>query len=153
MAHFAETEVEGIRLVDVVRQIGGSLVWSPNATPAQSRSDAAAHGAFDDDIATMTSVLLRILGQDSVLPGNEFVPNLAAATSAALIESQPTALEDQPPDIVLSEVRGEGATKARGTVVPTQATTTSAARGGGTSPRGPASRLMAAMEQDGWTRS
>jgi hypothetical protein len=153
MAHFAETKVNGVSLVDAVDKIGGSLVWSPRATPPDSRSDAAAHGAFDDDIATMTSVLLRILGQDSVQPSNEFVPNLPSATSAALIESQPTALEDQPPEIVLTEVRGEGATTARGTVLPAQATTTSAARRGGTSQRGPTSRVMAAMERDGWTRS
>ena len=151
MAHFAETEVDGTSLVDAVRAIGGDLVWSPQATPPQSRSDAAAHGAFDDDIATMTSVLLRILGQDSVQPGNEFVPNLSPTTSAALIESQPTALEDQPPEIVLTEVRGEGATTARGTVVAAQATTTSAARRGAAQ-RGPGSRVMAAMERDGWTR-
>ena len=153
MAHFAETEVDGTSFVDAVRGIDGSLVWSPNATPPQSRSDAAAHGAFDDDIATMTSVLLRILGQDSVQPGNEFVPNLAPPTSGALIESQPTALADQPPEIVLTEVRGEGATTARGTVVPAQALTASAARRGGAAQRGPGSRVMAAMERDGWTRS
>ena len=68
MAHFAETEVDGTSFVDAVRGIDGSLVWSPNATPAQSRSDAAAHGAFDDDIATMTSVLLRILGRTASSP-------------------------------------------------------------------------------------
>ena len=74
-------------------------------------------------------------------------------TAGALIESQPTALADQPPEIVLTEVRGEGATTARGTVVPAQALTASAARRGGAAQRGPGSRVMAAMERDGWARS
>ena len=126
----------------------------PNATPPQSRSDAAAHGAFDDDIATMTSVLLRILGQDTVQPGNEFVPNLAApdlrcahrvAADGARRTSHPRSCSPR------SAARGPP--RPAGRCVPAQALTASAARRGGAAQRGPGSRVMAAMERDGWTRS
>ena len=51
--------------------IGGpsNLVLAPNsALRPNSRSTAHGHGEFDDDAATMTSVLLRILNQN-VLTG------------------------------------------------------------------------------------
>ena len=43
-------------------------VLSPNATPAgeQGASRATAHGAFDDDAATLKATLARILGKSGV---------------------------------------------------------------------------------------
>ena len=156
MAHFAETEVGGTTLVDAVEEVGGSLVWSPEATSPRSRSDAASHGGFDDDSATMTSVLLRILGQDAVQPGNEYVPNLPPPAAGALIDSRPTALEDQPPEIVMSEVRGQAATARTGheQAGGQQATTSSAARRGTAArAKGGSSRVLDALKRNGWTEA
>ncbi len=151
MAHFAEAKVNGTTLVKAVGEVGGSLVWSPNASPSHSRSDAAAHGAFDDDTATMTSVLLRILDQQTVQPGNEYVPNLPSPDARALIESQPTALADQPPDIVMTDVQGDALTASGGRGA-SQATTSSAAPRGTREEHG-RSRVIAALERDGWAKS
>ena len=151
MAHFAEAKVNGTTLVKAVDEVGGSLVWSPNASPSHSRSDAATHGGFDDDTATMTSVLLRILGQETVQPGNEYVPHLPSAATGALIESQPTALADQPPDIVMADVQGDASTASGGRGA-SQATTSSAAPRGTREGHG-RSRVIAALEQDGWATS
>ncbi len=153
MAHFAETEVGGTTLAKAVEDVGGELLWSPNAAPSRSRSDSASHGGFDDDTATMTSVLLRILGQDTVAPGNEFVPNLPAPEAGSLIASRPTALEDQPPEIVMSSVEGQATTArgAQGDGRAPHARTASAARRG-SSRRG--DRVVRdAMERAGWTRA
>jgi hypothetical protein len=154
MAHFAETEVAGTSLVQAVDKVGGSLVWSPEATSPQSRSDSATHGGFDDDSATMTSVLLRILEQDTVRPGNEYVPNLPAPAAGGLIDARPTALEDQPPEIVMSEVQGQAASARKGhaQTPSTPARTSSAARRGTAKPRGRgSSRVIDALKRDGWT--
>ncbi len=162
MAHFAETPVGRTTLVDAVAEVGGDLVWSPSSSPSRARSDCSTHGGFDDDNATMTSVLLRILDQDSVQPGNEFVPNLPAPVAGALIESQPTALEDQPPDIVVAEVHDA---TGGGTGEEPVATTSSAARGVSRPSPGdadaperrrtdalPESDVIAALARDGWAQ-
>ena len=60
-----------VNLSSVLGLIGGpsNLVLAPNsALRPDSRSTAHGHGEFDDDAATMTSVLLRILNQN-VLTG------------------------------------------------------------------------------------
>ncbi|WP_336206808.1 hypothetical protein [Nonomuraea sp. LPB2021202275-12-8] len=41
---------------------GGGMVFSRAFTPFDGRCDASSHVNFDTDVATMTSVLLRILG-------------------------------------------------------------------------------------------
>jgi hypothetical protein len=154
MAHFAESKVSGTSFATAVEEVGGDLVWSPDASSSRSRSDSSSHGGFDDDSATMTSVLLRILGQEKVEPGNEFAPNLATPAGGSLIESRPTALEDQPPEIVVTEVKGQAATarKPHGHAAAAQATTGSAARRRPASSR-PTSRVLAALEREGWTEA
>lgn len=64
MQRFQNTPVEdGCTVADAVSNLpAGELVWAPSSEPTCSRSDSAGHGGFDDDAATMTSVLLRILG-------------------------------------------------------------------------------------------
>lgn len=156
MAHFAETKVNGTTLAKAVAGVDGALVWSPSSTPPQSRSDSASHGGFDDDSATMTSVLLRILGQQTVQPGNQFVPNLPPPPTGALLESRPTALEDQPPEIVLTEVHGEAAAApapAAAAAPPAPATTRSAPQRGTAAPEAAGSKVIAAMARDGWTEA
>ena len=63
MQHFSQTKVGGTTLADAVAEIGGQLVWSPGTQPADSLTQASAHGGFDDDPDTMTSVVLRLLGR------------------------------------------------------------------------------------------
>lgn len=156
MAHFAEKKIDGLSFAEAVEEVGGDLVWSPDASSPRSRSDSSSHGGFDDDSATMTSVLLRLLGHQSVEPGNEYVPNLPTPEAGALIDTQPTALEDQPPEIVTAEVKGQAATarKPHGHGRSGQATTGSAARRGAARPSTPGTnRVLRALERDGWTRA
>lgn len=79
-------------MLDRIRAVGGEVVFSLAQSPSDSRCGAKTHGAFDNDEATMTSVLMRIL-QDkrlrSVKPYREHARLeddrvLAAAASAAL---------------------------------------------------------------------
>jgi hypothetical protein len=72
MAHFAAHPVEGTTLGDAVDDVGGDLVWSPSGAPAQSRSDSASHGGFDDDSPTLTSVLLRVLDRKTAGRGTTY---------------------------------------------------------------------------------
>jgi hypothetical protein len=48
-----------------IESSGGTVVVAPSTSPATGRSDAVAHGDFDDDVPTMTSVVLRMLGLDT----------------------------------------------------------------------------------------
>ncbi len=66
------------RLVAVARGTlladGAKIVIAPGGTPPDPRSDARGHGDFDDDRATMTSVLLRMLDVTEP-PAGSYVPN------------------------------------------------------------------------------
>ena len=62
MQRFADTKVEGTTFNKAIQGAGGSVIWSASQRPANSRSDSASHGGFDDDVPTMTSVMLRVLG-------------------------------------------------------------------------------------------
>ena len=48
-------------MLDRVQAVGGELVLAPSQAPSDTRCNAKAHGEFDNDENTMTSVLLRIL--------------------------------------------------------------------------------------------
>ena len=153
MAHFAEQQVGGTSLAAAVEAARGELIWSTRDTPARSRTQATSHGGFDDDSATMTSVLLRILGQDQVRTGNKYVPNLPPPEIVPLVVSDPTALEDQAPELVAVEAHGDGARGPAGARPGRRTTTRSAAlrgsrRGRDTS----ANPVLAAMVRDGWTK-
>ena len=79
-------------LLDRIRAAGGEVVLAPSQSPSDARCSARAHGEFDNDEATMTSVLLRILGHkrlSSVKAYQERAPLenervLAAAANTAL---------------------------------------------------------------------
>lgn len=45
---------------------GGEVIWSRSAEGPRAASQSTTHGGFDDDPATMDSVLRRILGQDDI---------------------------------------------------------------------------------------
>jgi hypothetical protein len=75
MQRYATTKVSGTTYADAVASVGGSLVWSPSQTPTISRSLAHSHGGFDNDSATMTSVMLRVLGKATIAERNVYAPN------------------------------------------------------------------------------
>lgn len=54
----------------------GRIVIAPGGSSPDLRSDARGHGDFDDDRATMTSILLRML-QVPTPPGGAYQPNAA----------------------------------------------------------------------------
>ena len=75
MQRHATTRVSGTTFAAAAQSVGGSLVWSPSQAPTISRSLAHSHGGFDDDSATMTSVMLRILGKATIAERNVYTPN------------------------------------------------------------------------------
>jgi hypothetical protein len=63
MAKFAGTKLkDGRTLRDAIVAAKGGMVESRAFTPFNGRCDAVSHVDFDTNMATMTSVLLRILG-------------------------------------------------------------------------------------------
>ena len=75
MQRYADERVKGTTFEDVVASVGGSLIWSPSQTPTISRSLAHSHGGFDNDSATMTSVMLRVLGKATIAERNTYTAN------------------------------------------------------------------------------
>jgi hypothetical protein len=105
MARFADLEVDGRSFAGAVAALPDAhLVWAPSATPADRRSDATSHGGFDDDSATMTSVLLRILGTSSVAASNEYVPNVPVEVSRLAVDRADTSTTDDS-GLVIANVR------------------------------------------------
>ena len=84
------------------------------------------HGGFDDDSATMTSVLLRILRSTSVAPGNEYAPNLPAESAQVGLGDIATSVADRPPELVTVDVRAMGGAPRMITGEPTETRTESA---------------------------
>jgi hypothetical protein len=81
-------------------EAAGEVVISPSEAPANSRCSAEHHGQFDDDVPTMTSILLRILGKTAVADKNVFRPFMEATEPAGAVPvAPPTAMaaaETQP---------------------------------------------------------
>ena len=73
--------------------IGGHAIVSPQTAPGDARSEARGHGDLDTDRATMTSVLLRILGEKEPSPRREYANNAAplVAPVAAPVATAPAA--------------------------------------------------------------
>lgn len=143
-AHFAEQVVGRTSYAAAVAGLqDGTLIWSPSAKPADSRSDSASHGGFDDDVPTMTSVLLRILDRTSVEPGNEYVPNLPPETSASAVTQDATDIAAQPPEVITVEVHDDSPQSSGGT--------RSAARHPDQEVPTSDNRVIDALIQKGWT--
>jgi len=86
----------GTTLRQAIIAAGGAAIFSRSAAPADSRSDAVAHGEFDDDAPTMTSVVLRVLGRTTTSPENDYQANAAllsgeqpGVTSRSITPTQP----------------------------------------------------------------
>jgi len=76
LKHHMNVEVTGGETyAEAVERVDGELLWSPQAGDIGSNTDSRSHGGFDDDAATMTSVLVRILAR--VPPDHliTYVPN------------------------------------------------------------------------------
>lgn len=58
---------------------GGEIVWSQSEDGPRRASQSTTHGGFDDDAATMDSVLRRVLGHDDIRSYREFGAPRAAA--------------------------------------------------------------------------
>lgn len=57
-----------------IQGVRGEAIFSPSSDPADSRSEAVSHVDFDDDISTMTSVLMRALGVTEARPEYTYKP-------------------------------------------------------------------------------
>jgi hypothetical protein len=66
------------------------VVIAPQSAPSNARSDAKGHGEFDDDVPTLTSVLLRVLGASSPQAVHTYQPH-AAPLAAAVPPAGPAA--------------------------------------------------------------
>ncbi len=88
MQRFAETHLDAM-----VREMGhGELVWAPSTAPPASRTDARTHGGVDDDAATMTSTLLRVLecSRDALEPVTTYEPHARLVDPGPRPVSAPT---------------------------------------------------------------
>jgi hypothetical protein len=154
MAHFADEVVGRRSYRNAVEALSnGRLIWSPSASPADSRSDSSSHGGFDDDNPTMTSVMLRILGTTTVRPENEYVPNLLPGTSAGAIIDAATEIADRPPEVVTVEVH-EGTKSAAeppaAAAAPPSGVEASAARRTPAGTKAFDNRVIEALIRSGW---
>ncbi len=61
LQHFANEPLGSSTLGGTLAGLGADLIWSPTESPARNRTSASSHLAFDEDISSMTSVMLRIL--------------------------------------------------------------------------------------------
>jgi hypothetical protein len=90
MEHFFDTRLSSGETLRQTIQTSGSIIESsgsmPNPNvPDDSKCTAEHHGAFHDDIPTMTAVLMHILGQPNVTnPRQRYSPNAPAIAPAAL---------------------------------------------------------------------
>jgi hypothetical protein len=153
MARFADEAVKGTSLAQAVASLpDADLAWSPSAAPPDLRTDSSSHGGFDDDTATMTSVLLRILRSKTVQPGNEYVPNLPPGTSSAAVAEAATEVADQPPEIVTAEVSGADAPHPdMAAAAPASGVATrSAVRAPGYAAARSGNRVLDGMMDEGW---
>jgi hypothetical protein len=90
MQHFFTTPLsDGTTLQDAITKNCGSIVIAskipPPNTPPDSVSTAQHHGDFHDDVNTMTSVLLRIIGQHTPATATQqYQPNASPTAPAGV---------------------------------------------------------------------
>ena len=77
MQRFANEPLGASTLGGTLAELGADLIWSPTETPARNRTSSSSHMAFDEDVSSMTSVMLRIL--DLAVP----TPRITFKTYAA----------------------------------------------------------------------
>uniref|UniRef100_UPI00047A2C30 hypothetical protein n=1 Tax=Arthrobacter sp. H41 TaxID=1312978 RepID=UPI00047A2C30 len=75
MERFVDSPFDGSTLAAVLKSPSADLVFSPSQGPPASSSSATTHGGFDDDTATMTSVMVRILRLSEATERTRFQPH------------------------------------------------------------------------------
>jgi len=75
MERFVKTSGSGSKGPQGLDASVDRFVWAPSVRPIDGRSDCTTHGGFDDDTATMTSVMLRILGSTALSKAVKFQPH------------------------------------------------------------------------------
>lgn len=101
MQRFLDAPLGRSTMGKTLTRSGRALVWSPNEHPTNTRTSATRHGDFDDNPATMTSVMLRVLDRRTPDPRHEFVPHtplLDAQPLAGVVASGATHDESLPVD-------------------------------------------------------
>ncbi len=115
---------DGTTLAERIAQAGGAVIVAPTSGAPDSRSEARGHGEFDNDAATMTSVLRRILGSraDTATTYAPHAPLSAAVTEQATggVAGTEAVPEDQP--FIAAAVRPAGEESVVETVPDTDAT-------------------------------
>lgn len=98
MDHFFDAPRTGATLRQLIKQAGGEIVESSGTAVNTSVDDdskctAQHHGAFHNDIPTMTAVLLRILGKPNIDdPAKQpYVSNAQPLTAAGFVSQPPSA--------------------------------------------------------------
>jgi len=123
LIHFAleekrETPILGLEIslrgnADLKRMFGlggaggtavGEVIWAKTnaAAPPRSRSESTSHGGFDDDAATLDSVLRRILGRDDIPLSFKQAGSLTPETAVPSRTPEP-ATPAVPSDIILGD--------------------------------------------------
>lgn len=101
----------GRTLADAIRAVGGAVIVSPSSTGPGSNCEAKGHGTFDEDPATMASVLERITrvsgpaGAKETQAAPRAMPVAAAGLAATGGTPEPSKRE---PATVLDVLRQEG---------------------------------------------
>ncbi len=95
MQRFASGPLGNSTVTETLEELGAELIWSPSETPAMSRTSSNCHGGFDDDSASMTSVMLRILNQQSPGPQVTFRSYAPEAASTSAEHGEAAAINEQ----------------------------------------------------------
>lgn len=90
--------------MDLLHSCGSSVIVSRSLAPDDSCCTAVTHGDFDNDPATMTSVLLRVLGRKSIQTVQAFQPHAELLVPVAAAE-----ISVAPPPVAAAEVSMEAA--------------------------------------------
>ncbi|MGA7205112.1 MAG: hypothetical protein WBX27_10830 [Specibacter sp.] len=81
MQRYASTPMGAQSLAAMLSGLRAEFVWAPSAAPVTSRTSATSHGGFNDDAASMTSIMLRVLDVNRMSPVNVYRRNAVLAGS------------------------------------------------------------------------
>jgi len=83
----------------------GEVIWSKTAAtaPPRGRSESTSHGGFDDDAATLDSVLRRILDRDDISLSFKQAGSLTPETAVPSQNPAAPAIPAAPSDIILGD--------------------------------------------------
>jgi hypothetical protein len=149
MQKFVATDVGGTSVKDAVKALSGSLIWSPSEKPAGSRTDSTSHGGFDNDVPTMTSLVLRVLGASTPTATMRY----QAHAQRTEVEPPATAgVPDPParvtPALTTADVTGQGTPPSAEVAAPSPRRTIGQGSSGHS-----VDATVAALQVSGWKRA